>query len=138
MTERNYDDIINLPRPVSTRHKPMSRINRAAQFAPFAALVGYDDAVKEEARITGRRVELSEDRVALINDRVCRLMQELENKPHVCITYVKSDASTCGGEYVPLHGIVHNIDEVEGVIVMDDKKRISISDVLSLEGDIFV
>lgn len=138
MTERNYDDIINLPRPVSTRHKPMSRINRAAQFAPFAALVGYDDAVKEEARITGRRVELSEDRVALINDRVYRLMQELENKPHVCITYFKSDASKCGGEYVPLHGIVHNIDEVEGVIVMDDKKRISISDVLSLEGDIFV
>lgn len=138
MTERNYDDIINLPRPVSTRHKPMSRINRAAQFAPFAALVGYDDAVKEEARITGRRVELSEDRVALINDRVYRLMQELENKPHVCITYFKSDARKCGGEYVPLHGIVHNIDEVEGVIVMDDKKRISISDVLSLEGDIFV
>lgn len=137
MTERNYDDIINLPRHVSTRHTPMPRESRAAQFAPFAALVGYDAAVMEEARITGRRVELSEERISIINDRIFRLSQRLDEKPYVCITYFKNDARKFGGEYVTLHGIVHNIDEIEGVIVMDDKKRISVSDVLSIEGDVF-
>ncbi len=137
MNDNRYDDIINLPHHVSTRHAPMSRENRAAQFAPFAALSGYDDAVKEEARLTGKKISLSEDRLALINERIFSVSQRLAEQPLLDITYFKHDAKKTGGEYITVTGTIQSIDEAEGIIILTDKRRISISDLLMIDGAFF-
>lgn len=86
-----YEDIIHLPHHVSERHPRMSMMDRAAQFSPFAALTGYDAAIKETARLTDRKIELTEEMQARLNDRINRLLEELQNYPPVEITYFIPD-----------------------------------------------
>ena len=68
--DHRYDDMIHLDRPVSPRHAPMPRQSRAAQFSPFAALTGYDDAIAETERLTTPRIELDDSRRAVLSDRL--------------------------------------------------------------------
>ncbi len=115
----------------------MSRMNRAAQFAPFAALTGYDAAVNEEARLTGVKVELTEEQIANLNSKLSFIKANLDSEAEIEITYFKPDAKKSGGEYVTVRGIVHDIDDVECVITLTNKKKIPMSDVLYISGDIF-
>lgn len=85
--QHKYDDIMHLPHHVSSKHPQMSRLNRAAQFSPFAALTGYDAAVKETARITDRRIELDDSEKEKISDRIQYLLEHLTERPEVSITF---------------------------------------------------
>ena len=99
-----YDDIIDLPHHVSTTHHRMSMLERAAQFQPFRALTGYEDAVRETARLTDDRVELTEDEKALLDGKLQRLADNLASHPLVTVTYFQPDKKKAGGEYVTTTG----------------------------------
>ena len=113
-----YDDIINLPHHVSTKRPQMSMQDRAAQFSPFAALTGYDAAVKEAARLTDSRTELSDDELSILNIKFQILLEHLREKPNVSFTYFKPDAKKSGGKYVTLRGIVKKADTFKRLVVM--------------------
>lgn len=132
-----YDDIINLPHPVSTRHPQMSLHDRAAQFSPFAALTGYDAAVKETARLTEKRIELDENSKALLDERLGIAQEQLDEKPEVTITYFKPDTKKAGGSYVEVTGSIKKLDEYERLIILHSGEKISIDEVIAMEGEIF-
>lgn len=129
-----YKDIIFMPRPVSQRHKPMPRLNRAAQFAPFAALTGYDDAVREEARRTGCRLELDEERQQRLNGIIMRL-SECSDRPFLHITYFCPDKNKSGGEYVTLSGNFRRIEEERLELIFTDGRRIPLLDIYDVRGE---
>ena len=132
-----YDDIINLPHHVSSSRPHMSSIDRAAQFSPFAALTGYDDAVKETARLTEKRVELDESRKAALNDRLCIIHDTLVEQPTVIITYFQPDKKKSGGAYVTATGSVKKIDEYVRTVLMHDTTKIPIDEIISIDGEMF-
>jgi hypothetical protein len=115
----------------------MSLLDRAAQFAPFAALVGYDDAIKETGRLTDERIEMSEENLAVLNTRYQILVDHLGEEPEVTITYFVPDIYKTGGSYIEKTGVVKKLDTYERLITMVDGTRILMDDVLTLEGDIF-
>lgn len=129
-----YDDIINLPHHVSRNRNPMSMENRAAQFAPFAALSGHYEAISETSRLTSSRVELSEDAQVSLSKR---LEHAIKLRSLVNITYFQPDTHKEGGEYITVTGIINKVDEYENCIILSDKMRIQLKDILSLEGDIY-
>lgn len=132
-----YKDIINLPHKQSSKRPHMSLLDRAAQFAPFAALVGYDDAIKETGRLTDVRIEMSEENLAVLNTRYQILVDHLGEEPEVTITYFVPDIYKAGGAYIEKTGVVKKLDTYERMITMVDGTRILMDDVLTLEGDIF-
>lgn len=132
-----YDDIINLPHHVSTKRPQMSMQDRAAQFSPFAALTGYDAAVKEAARLTDSRTELSDEELSILNIKFQILLEHLREKPNVSFTYFKPDAKKSGGKYVTLRGIVKKADTFKRLVVMQDDTGIPMDDILDIEGEIF-
>ena len=132
-----YDDIINLPRPISTKHPAMSLHDRAAQFSPFAALTGFGAAIIETARLTDSRVELDEYIKADLNARLAILKDQMNQQPKVSITYFQRDSLKAGGTYTTVSGRVKRIDEYEKVLVMQNAKNIPIDDILELEAELF-
>lgn len=123
-----YSKIISMGRPVYDDLPPMPRRDRAAQFAPFAALTGYEDAVAETARLTDGRRELTEDEINELNARLCELKDTLSDRPNVKITYFLPDTKKSGGRYVTKIGAVRIIDSYENTLVFTDGERISIGD----------
>ena len=123
-----YDDIIDLPHPTSERHPRMPMANRAAQFSPFAALSGYDDAVKETARLTDGKIELTEEEKANLDAR----LQLLEPGIAASFTYFQPDSRKQGGAYVTASGEVKRIDGIAREIILMDGRRIPIDDILEL------
>ena len=132
-----YADIMNLPHHISATRPQMSMMERAAQFSPFAALTGYDAAISETGRLTGRKIELNEDALALLNMKFQMLALSLEDEPEVTFTYFKPDERKDGGAYVDVAGVVKMMDEHERVIVMRDGTRIPVEDVWDIEGRMF-
>ena len=132
-----YDNIINLPHHVSATRPHMSVINRAAQFSPFAALTDYDAAVKETARLTDERIELSEDMKDTLSNRLQIIADRIKEQPEIAITYFQPDAKKNGGAYITAIGTVKKIDEFERVIVMTDGTAIPIDEIISIDGQIF-
>ena len=130
-----YRDIIFMPRPVSQRHRPMSQLNRAAQFAPFAALTGYEEAVKEEGRRTESRLELDEDRQNRLNDIIMRL-SECDDRPFLQVTYFCPDKNKSGGEYVTLSGNFRRIEEESMELIFVDGRRIPVLDIYEIVGEV--
>lgn len=128
-----YDDIIHMERPVSRHHIPMPLENRAAQFAPFAALTGYDDAVDEAARITGKRIELSEEMKSELDMKLSEIASSLEDRPEIAVTYFVPDLLKDGGSYETITGAVRKINMAEREIVLENTGAISIDDVVGLE-----
>ena len=106
----NYDDIKHLTRPQYDDLPPMSMSDRAAQFSPFAALVGYDDAVAETARLTDSKVELTEDEMSELNANLNRLLDSLDEQPEISVTYFVPDEKKSGGKYVEKQGVVRIFD----------------------------
>lgn len=133
----NYDDIINLPHHQSASRVHMSNYDRAAQFSPFAALTGYDDAVKETARLTDRKIELDEYELQSLNEKLNRIQDALNEGPEVSITYFVADKKKSGGSYKTISGIVKRIDEFEHLVLMRNGTKIPIEDILEIDGDVF-
>lgn len=128
-----YDDIIDLPHHVSTTHHRMSMLERAAQFQPFRALTGYEDAVRETARLTDDRVELTEDEKVLLDGKLQRLADNLANHPLVTVVYFLPDKKKAGGEYVTTTGQLKKIDDYEGVLILAGGERVVIEDILDIQ-----
>lgn len=133
----SYDDIIDLPHPISRVHPQMSAKNRAAQFSPFAALTGYDAAIKETARLTDQRIELSEGMIEALEMKLNLLAEAIDEHPEITVTYYRPDAKKQGGAYRTIIGAVKKIDNYERVIVLMDGARIPMVDVLGVEGTLF-
>ncbi len=132
-----YEDIINLPRPVSKAHAPMSLSDRAAQFSPFAALSGYEDAVEETARLTQRPIELDVDAKADINEKLVLLYAHLAQSPQVTVTYFAPDTRKAGGAYVTVTGPVRRLNRLDKWLLLEDGTRIFFGDILTLESPLF-
>ena len=124
-----YDDIINLPHHISPTRQRMSMHDRAAQFAPFAALVGYDDAVAETARLTETRPELDEQEQRAINERLAFIADHIHEHPEVRIKYFVPDEHKSGGAIVEVSGTVKKISATDGTIVMTDGCKIRLLDI---------
>ena len=132
-----YDEIINFPHHVSKTRPQMPMSDRAAQFSPFAALTGYDSAIRETGRLTDEKIDLDEESLNALNMRYQMLTDALEERPEVRITYFKPGERKAGGAYVTTVGAVRKIDDFEQTIIMQDGTRIPMGDVLSLEGELF-
>ena len=132
-----YDEIMGLPHHVSKTRPQMPMSDRAAQFAPFAALTGYDAAIKETGRLTVERIELDVEALSALDMKYQLLMEALDEAPEVTITYFRPDERKAGGKYVSAVGAVKKIDDFERRITMRDGTRIPMDDVLSIDGELF-
>lgn len=128
----NYDDIKHLTRPQYDDLHPMSMHDRAAQFSPFAALVGYDDAVAETARLTDSKLDLTEDEMSELNANLNRLLDSLDEQPQISVTYFVPDKYKTGGRYIVKTGTVRRIDEYARVLIFTDKSEIPIDDTVQI------
>ena len=132
MTDNRYDDIIHLPHHVSQNHPQMPLRDRAAQFAPFAALTGYEAAAGETARLTAERRELDAQEAEELNRRLADLAARLKDRPEVTIEYFVPDDRKAGGVYVNVTGRVRNISVSERLLVMEDGAEIPLDDIASI------
>ena len=134
---RKYNEIMGLPHHVSKTRPQMPMSDRASQFAPFAALTGYDAAIKETGRLTDERIELDVEALSALNMKYQLLMEALDEAPEVTITYFQPDERKAGGKYVSATGAVKKVDDFERRITMRDGTRIPMDDVLSIDGELF-
>ena len=133
---KNYDDIMHLKRPQYEDLPPMPVWNRAAQFSPFAALVGYDDAVAETARLTDRRREMSDEEVEDLNVKLNTLSEILSGRPgarpEVRVEYFIPDPRKDGGRYEERTGALRTIDHYNGTLIFADGEKILLADTYSI------
>ena len=127
-----YDEIMGLPHHVSKTRPQMPLSDRAAQFAPFAALTGYDSAIKETGRLTDERIELDEEALAALDRKYQLLMDALDDAPEVTIIYFQPDARKAGGQYVSATGTVKKVDTFGRRILLQDGTRIPLDSVYDL------
>jgi len=132
-----YEDIVNLPPHISKKHPQPTMLERAARFAPFAAITGYEEMVLEEARVTEERIELDEGTLAMLNEKLNIIHDSLDSEPVVQITYFEPDKKKSGGAYISVTGTVKRIDEYERLVIMSDGKKIRIDEIFGLEGKLF-
>lgn len=132
-----YDDIINLPHHVSTTRPHMAVADRAAQFSPFAALTGYDAAIKETARLTDEKIELDEYMKGALSDRLQIIADRIKEHPEIAITYFLVDKKKDGGTYITASGTVKKIDGLDRVVVLSTGTVIPIDDIISIDGQMF-
>ena len=131
----NYDDIIHLPHPTSERHVRMPMIDRAAQFSPFAALTGFDDAIEETGRLTQFKIQLDESAIAELDRTLGELAGCIGDQPEVTVTHFEQDVRKSGGAYVKFRGKLKKIDEYTRRLIFTDGTAIYIDDILSLSAD---
>lgn len=130
---QSYNDIITLPNPTSMKHSRMSATARAAQFAPFAALTGHDEALDETARLTDKKLELSEEAITKLNEQIALMKESLGTDTMFSVIYFVPDLLKDGGRYETHCGTVRRIDEVNRVIIFEDKTEVWIDDVAVVE-----
>ena len=128
----DYKDIINLPHHISKKRPHMSLYARSAQFAPFAALTGYSDEVKEKARLTNKKIELSEEEKEFLNGKILKINEVIKTKPEISVTYFVKDLKKEGGSYLTVTDNVKRIDDVLGVIKFKSKD-IKMDDIINIE-----
>lgn len=136
-SEQKYGDILNMPHHVSATRPQMPMSDRAAQFSPFAALTGYDAAIKETGRLTDTKIELDDEELHSLNLKFQFLVEHLEDEPEVAVTYFKADGRKAGGAYLEATGIVKKLDDFERLITMQDGTKIPMDDILTIESDAF-
>lgn len=139
--EHNYEDILYLSHPQSASHPPMPHYNRAAQFAPFAALTGYEESIREEARLTEVRRGRSDKELMVLSEKLLHIQQFLRHRspsepaPLLSVTCFQPDKKKSGGAYITVTGPVKRIDDYERCIIMDDGSRIPFADIYDISGD---
>ena len=132
-----YEDIVNLPRPISKKHPQPTMSDRAARFAPFAAITDYEAMVLEEARETEERIVPDENALSLLNEKL-NILQEFPDKiPEIKVTYFVPDKKKSGGAYVTVKGSVKKIDAYKKILIMCDEKKIPIEDISKIESEFF-
>ena len=134
---KGYEDIINLPHHISPTRQQMPMSDRAAQFSPFAALTGYDAAIKETGRLTDERIELDEEALTALDLKYQLLMDAFDEAPEVTITYFQPDERKAGGKYITATSAVKKVDDFERRITMQNGTKIPMDDVLSIDGKMF-
>ena len=132
-----YDDIIDLKRPVSAKHPPMDRSDRAAQFAPFQALSGFGALIIEEARLTDGKPQLDDNEKERLDRRLAIIMEAADSSPEVKLTVFVKDRKKSGGEITDRTVRIKKIDEVERCIIARDGERIPLDDILGIDSEIF-
>ena len=132
-----YDDILCLPHPTSKKHPRMSMAERAAQFAPFAALNGYGAAIQEAQRLTDQRLELDEETQALLDLRQRLLLERIAEHPQVTVTYFVPDARKSGGSYRCVTAGVKRLDEYSRLLILTTGQQIPLDDIAALSGSFF-
>lgn len=132
-----YADIIHLPHHVSQNHPQMPMLDRAAQFAPFAALTGYDDSIAEAGRLTTERRELSEQEQNELNRRFDFLISRLKSSSEVDIVHFIPDERKSGGEYQSVTGSIKTISLPERMITLNSGQVIHFDDILDITGTVF-
>ena len=132
-----YKDIINMPHHQSRKRPHMSMIDRAAQFSPFAALTGHNDAIIETARLTDRQIEIDEGTKSILNEKIQMLSDYLTEKPTVTITHFEPDIKKIGGSYLNTTGIIKRIDDFKREIIFTDGTIILIDHIYEIESDLF-
>lgn len=115
-----YDDLLSLKRPTSRKHPPMSRVSRAAQFAPFASLSGYDAVIEETARLTQRRIEPTEEERAAINRQLCLWAEHIRERPTITLTFFVPDERKAGGAYATHTGRLQKVDAQGQTLTFED------------------
>lgn len=128
-----YEDMLELPHPVSKTHPQMPRRDRAAQFAPFAALTGYEEAVREAARFTEEKMILDEDSKEQLDWKLRCLQEKVKEKPTITVTYFLEDEKKKGGKYVTVTGVLKKIDSYTHQFVLENGEEIPVEDIVSLE-----
>lgn len=128
-----YEDILELPHPVSKTHPQMPRRDRAAQFAPFAALTGYEEAVREAARLTEEKMILDEDSKEQLDWKLRCLQEKVKEKPAITVMYFLKDEKKKGGKYVTVTGVLKKIDSYTHQFVLESGEEIPLEDIVSLE-----
>ena len=128
-----YDDIINLPHHVSSRHPQMSMMNRAAQFAPFAALTGHAAAIEETARLTDEQHELADEDSEALNQKMAYLRETINEHPTITITYFEPDKKKTGGKYKSIEGLLQNIDDYTQTIVLKSGVSVPFASILDIQ-----
>lgn len=129
----SYDDIIDLPRPISKKHPQMPVRDRAAQFAPFAALTGHKEAISETERLTDRKKILDENRNMLNNERLQEILLHIKEQPKIRVTYFKSDERKEGGAYLTLIMNLKRIDDYNRRLIFSDQSWIPLDDIYEIE-----
>lgn len=132
-----YDDIIHLSRPESPSRPRMSRVERGAQFSPFAALTGYEEAVKETARLTDTKRELTEDEKSVLDGKLRLIADRLGERPVATITYFQPDKKKAGGAYVSVTDTVCAIDAVEGCVILEEGVKIPMERIRAIDSELF-
>ena len=132
----NYSDIINLSRPVSKRPR-MSLEQRSAQFAPFAALTGYEGQVKETARLTNKKIEINEELKEILNLKIQLIQEKIKEQPQIEITYFIPDSKKDGGRYETVTNSVKKIDTYKGEIILIDGTTIAIDEIIDISSEIY-
>lgn len=128
-----YEDIVHLPPHQSKKYPQPTMMDRAARFAPFAAITGYEEMVVEEARVTEERIELDESRKADLNEKLNRILNRVEENPEVQFVYFEPDKNKSGGAYVKRTGVVKGIDVRERIVILTDGGKISLDDIYEIE-----
>lgn len=132
-----YDDIIQMTHPTSTKHPRMPLSNRAAQFSPFAALSGHSAALAEMARLTDRQIELSDDDKALLDQKQRILLDHIKEHPEVTVTWFQPDEKKHGGRYLTKTERLKRLDEVTGMLILEDGSKIPICHIIGLDNPYF-
>ena len=131
-TSNPYADIIDLPHHISQKHPQMPMEKRAAQFSPFAAVSGHDEAIIETDRLTEERIELSEEEMALLDEKLQHIQEHIKEQPEITVTYFEPDEKKSGGAYVTVTGSARRIDEVEGMLLMCYGLHIPIKNIIRI------
>lgn len=131
-----YEDIIHLPHHVSSKRPQMPMIDRAAQFSPFAALTGYDDAISETGRLTDKKIDLSEEEKEVLDRKQQFLLEKLDKRPALTVIYFVPDAKKSGGAYVTQSGNLKKIDAIERWMQLTDGTKIPLDDVADIESEL--
>lgn len=127
-----YEDMLEMKYPYVSKHPRMSLYNRAAQFSPFAALTGYEEAIEETGRLTDTKIILSEESKAELNHMLTYIQEHLSEYPEIQVTYFIADKRKQGGSYETYTGRARRIDEVESLLIMKDRKKIRITDIIDI------
>ncbi len=133
----SYEDIIDLPPHISKKYPQPTMLERAARFSPFAAITGYEEMVKEAARVTDKKVELDENSKEILNEKLLFIIEMCDEGAVVNITYFVPDNLKAGGIYKTVTGTIKRIDEYEGYILLKGGMKIPLDDLYKIDGDMF-
>ena len=131
------EELLNYPYDGVKRHPHMSNAKRAAQFAPFAALTGYEEAIEESGRITEERKEMHEDALRIIQAKTAVLCEHIKEQPYVSFTVFREDEKRNGGTYRTEEGNLKTVDEVNRLFVFTDRRRVNMDDVSAIDSPLF-